>query len=270
MTGANFLPISEYAQSDEYNVPLWCGETGENTVWWYRDAVKLLESNGIGWAWWTWKKMTRASFSEFSGSSPYAIVKPDGYQTLIDYWANPFGTAEPDSTFAFDVMMDVANNVLLENTVRNDDVIDALTAHVLRPCEGITEVPDTSEPVRIEAEDYCEVDGFLTDPTTDDGGGANIGFTDVGDWVTYQINVPVAGTYTVVYRYASEPGGDGLQLELEDGSVLSTMDILPSTGGWQTWASLSDEVDLPAGTYKLVVNAVGAGWNLNWLELSRV
>lgn len=244
------------------------GESGENNQWWYRDAVKLLESNGIGWAWWTWKKMARSSFSEFSGPSSYNIEVSDGYVDLINYWEDPIGTEKPNSAFVFDVMMNVANNVLLNNTLRKDTVINALTAHVLHPCEGITEVPDTSVSVRIEAEYYCEVDGFLTDPTADDGGGANIGFTDVGDWATYKISVPVAGRYKVVYRYASEPGGDGLQLELEDGNVLSTIDILPSTADWQVWQSISDEVDLPAGTYKLVVNAIGAGWNLNWLELT--
>lgn len=39
------------------NVPVWCGESGENSNHWYADAVQLFEDNGIGWSWWTWKKI---------------------------------------------------------------------------------------------------------------------------------------------------------------------------------------------------------------------
>lgn len=250
------------------------GESGENTNWWYRDAVQLLESNDIGWAWWTWKKMTpNAGFSDTSGSSSFSIIKPDNYQTLLDYWSNPYANPKPDSDFAFTTMMEVANNVLLENTVRNDGAIDALTAHVLRPCDGVTQLPDTSESVRVEAEYYCEVDGFLTDPTDDVGGGANVGFTDAGDWLTYKVNVSVGGTYKVDYRYTSPDGNGSLRLGIEDGpndgSVLGSIDSFPITGDWQNWATTSHEVVLPAGQYKLVIEATAAGWNLNWFELSR-
>jgi len=34
-----------------YNVPLYLGESGENSNVWFRDAIKLLEDNDIGWAW---------------------------------------------------------------------------------------------------------------------------------------------------------------------------------------------------------------------------
>ena len=41
---------------DQYNVPLYLGETGENSNVWFRDAVKLYEDNNMGWAWWPMKK----------------------------------------------------------------------------------------------------------------------------------------------------------------------------------------------------------------------
>ena len=46
------LPIRE-----QYDVPLWMGESGENSNTWYTDAVKLFEDNNIGWAWWAMKKI---------------------------------------------------------------------------------------------------------------------------------------------------------------------------------------------------------------------
>jgi hypothetical protein len=102
---------------DQYNVPLWMGESGENSNQWYREAVKLLENNKIGWAWWTWKKME-------SGSGVYSIKAPDGYDQLRNYWEN--GGQKPDTAFAFNVMMQVAENARIENCLLNGEVIRAL------------------------------------------------------------------------------------------------------------------------------------------------
>ena len=42
---------------DQYNVPVWLGETGENSNTWFTEAIRLLESNKIGWSWWPLKKL---------------------------------------------------------------------------------------------------------------------------------------------------------------------------------------------------------------------
>ncbi len=42
---------------ERYNVPLWLGESGENTDEWVSDMVTLAEKNDIGWSFWTYKKM---------------------------------------------------------------------------------------------------------------------------------------------------------------------------------------------------------------------
>ncbi|HMA61735.1 MAG TPA: cellulase family glycosylhydrolase [bacterium] len=101
----------------KYNVPLWMGESGENSNQWYREAVKLLEDHNIGWAWWTWKKME-------SGSGAYSINAPDGYDQLQDYWEE--GGEKPDTSFAFDTMMQVAKNARIERCSLNGEVIQAL------------------------------------------------------------------------------------------------------------------------------------------------
>jgi len=102
---------------NDLNVPLWMGESGENSNEWYADAVKLLEEYKIGWAWWTWKKIE-------SGSGVYSIKKPDGYDQLKNYWEN--GGEKPDTTFAFNVMMNVAENAKIEKCQLNVGVIQAL------------------------------------------------------------------------------------------------------------------------------------------------
>ena len=42
---------------ETHNVPLWMGESGENSNTWYTNFISLLEKKDIGWAWWTIKKV---------------------------------------------------------------------------------------------------------------------------------------------------------------------------------------------------------------------
>lgn len=42
---------------NKYNVPIYCGETGENDDEWVANFRKLLEQNQIGWHFWPYKKM---------------------------------------------------------------------------------------------------------------------------------------------------------------------------------------------------------------------
>jgi len=43
--------------SNRYNVPIYCGETGENTDEWINSFRQMLDSNKIGWHFWPYKKM---------------------------------------------------------------------------------------------------------------------------------------------------------------------------------------------------------------------
>ena len=63
---------------DQFNVPLWMGESGENSNVWFKEAIKLFEDNNIGWAWWPWKRIaTIVSFSIKSNSK---------YNSVVDYF----------------------------------------------------------------------------------------------------------------------------------------------------------------------------------------
>src|SRR5690606_30951054 len=41
----------------KYNVPIWLGESGENSNVWFKDVLTLMETNNIGWAFWPMKKV---------------------------------------------------------------------------------------------------------------------------------------------------------------------------------------------------------------------
>ncbi len=50
--------IEEYvAFGERYDVPLWMGESGENSYAWIAAFRELLEANGIGWCFWTYKRL---------------------------------------------------------------------------------------------------------------------------------------------------------------------------------------------------------------------
>ena len=46
---------------EKYNVPIWLGESGENTDKWISAFRELLEKNDIGWCFWPYKKMDATS-----------------------------------------------------------------------------------------------------------------------------------------------------------------------------------------------------------------
>jgi len=116
-------------------------------------------------------------------------------------------------------------------------------------------------PAKIEAEAYTAMTGIQTETCGE--GTQDVGYIDATDTLTYAINVPTAGTYTIRYRVASLNGGGSLTSSFK-GQSLGTLS-LPQTGGWQTWATVSQAVDLPAGSGNFVISVVAGGWNLNWI-----
>lgn len=104
---------------DEHNVPLWMGESGENKTDWYVSARSLFESNNIGWAWWTLKKLD-------SQSGIMNVTIPEGYSLLLDHWSGKGPAPDPETSFG--ILMQLAENMKIENCSINYEVIDALTS----------------------------------------------------------------------------------------------------------------------------------------------
>lgn len=120
----------------------------------------------------------------------------------------------------------------------------------------------------VQAESYSNMSGIQTETCTDEGGGSDVGYVDAGDWMAYyNINFPSTGTYKVEYRVASVSGGN-LSLDLNAGAIQLGSVSIPATGGWQNWTTVSNTVNVTAGTYNLGVYAVTGGWNLNWVKIT--
>ncbi|MFQ6601457.1 beta-1,3-glucanase family protein [Flavobacterium sp. C3NV] len=125
--------------------------------------------------------------------------------------------------------------------------------------------------VLIQAEDYSAMSGIQVEATTDTGGGSNVGYTETGDWLAYNsINFPTTGSYLIEYRVASGVTGGKLSSDLNGGTiVLGSVDI-PNTGGWQNWQTVSQTVNVNAGTYNFGIYIQNTGMNINWIKITKV
>lgn len=123
--------------------------------------------------------------------------------------------------------------------------------------------------ITIQAESYASNNGVQIESTTDTGGGQNVGWIDANDWMAYNnITIPTSGPYYIDYRVASPYGGK-LSLDLNGGSVVLGQMVIPNTGGWQTWTTVTQPITLNAGTYNFGIFAVSGGWNINWWRIRK-
>jgi hypothetical protein len=100
----------------KYNIPLWLGESGENKNAWYRDCVKLVESQGIGWSWWPLKKI--------GTNNPLEVPMTPAYKRIVDYFSGKGPRPSAAETEAG--LESLVHSVRLENNIYHKAVIDAL------------------------------------------------------------------------------------------------------------------------------------------------
>jgi hypothetical protein len=130
-----------------------------------------------------------------------------------------------------------------------------------------------SLPANLQAESYNYMSGVQTESTTDTGGGLNVGYIDNGDWMAYSnqvVSIPSTGSYDVQYRVASANGGGSIRLEESGGATNYGTISVPSTGGWQTWSTITQRVTLSAGNHTFGLVAATGGFNINWFKINAV
>jgi hypothetical protein len=266
-----------------HNIPIWLGETGENSNVWFTSLIALCESKKIGWSWWPVKK---------SGINN-VLQSPvnQSYDDLINYWTN--GTPNVTPAQAFSAVMQWSANHKTENCIVKYDVIDAMMRQpyttetkpfvISKPGDKIffanynlgrnnyayydTDTANTgsngswnlgweyrNDGVDIEA-CHDTITGNL---------GYNVGWGIAGEWMEYTLATDSAAAYTVEFRSAALGTGGGVRLVI-NGTDISPTHYLPTSGGWQTWKTSSIEnVIVPAGTSKIQVHLDRSGSNLNF------
>jgi endoglucanase len=75
--------IQEYLDfSNKYNVPIWMGESGENSDEWITSFRILLEGNGVGWCFWTYKRLDATACVT-------SINKPADWDAIVTFADHP-------------------------------------------------------------------------------------------------------------------------------------------------------------------------------------
>jgi len=109
------------AYSEQWSVPLWLGETGENSNQWYRETLGLVGKHEIGWCFWPWKKV-------WTDNCPLSVEPPAGtWSRITDYFDGKGARPTPEEAAAAVRAMLAAAQVA--RCRRNEEVIRILQAY---------------------------------------------------------------------------------------------------------------------------------------------
>jgi aryl-phospho-beta-D-glucosidase BglC (GH1 family) len=242
---------------DKYNVPVWLGETGENSNTWFTDAVQLYEENNIGWSWWPLKKL--------GNNNPLQIRSNLNYMHLANYW-NDRAENPPNASDTYNGLMEFANSTNIRSNIVHRDVIDALFR---QPFSNAT-VPFKPNAISsndsiINAVDYDFGKNNFAYFDKDTGnyyisrGGRNagnrgntyrndgvdiykddqadegyyVGSIEDSEWIQYTVDVKEAASYNLKLNVAAESAGS-VSFSIDNKTAIDKKDIA-STGSLSQW-----------------------------------
>lgn len=276
----------------ERNVPIWLGETGENSNTWFTNAISLFEENKMGWSWWPLKKL--------GSNNPLQIKNNPQYEAILAHWNN--GADKPTEADSYAGLMQLAEDLKLENNVFHKDVVDA---KIRQPHTDET-IPFTPHHITPEGENLIYAvnydlgkNGFayfdnVSSNTSGSAGGAtwnngysyrndgvdieacsdettngfNVGWIEDDEWLLYTVTVEETGNYTFHIRTASSGSAGRVALYVDGIKATETM-AMPNTGDYQSWETTTfEDVHLESGTHKLKLLMETGGFNLNYFQLT--
>ncbi len=273
----------------QYNVPIWLGESGENSNVWFKEAIALMESNTIGWAFWPMKKI-----ENLAGVT--SVTKTPEYEQLLQYWTT--GGKKPTVAFAKKTLMQIAENYKMKKLTIRYDVIDAMFRQV--QTTDTKKYKNHTLPGKVFATEYdlgqnrfayldkdvanydgtkftkwnkggaMRNDGVDIESCTDKStNGFHVTFIENGEWLQYTVEVKAKTAFDVAIRYSSEVAGGKLFLKDENGKISEAITI-PSSGGINNWETVTlKNVVLKQGTNKIIVYFEKGNFNLNFLEFKK-
>ena len=273
---------------NQYNVPVWMGESGENSNAWFTDAIQLLERNKIGWAWWPLKKL--------GYNNPLQVQANEGYKNLINYWKGN-GT-KPTADEAFKSLMQLTEDIKITNTIYHKDVVDAM----FRQVNSTVTIPFKDNRITgntiLYAADYdlgrsgyayhdkdsanyrvstgknipwnsgyvYRSNGVDIEVCKDSlTNGFNVYNTMPGEWLQYTIQVQKAGQYAIGFRTAAKDSVGSFQV-IANNSIAGTVNV-PVTGDAQKWSTqMLSKVQLKAGINTIRLKIINGNIGLNYIQ----
>jgi len=273
---------------NEHNIPLWLGESGENSNTWFTEAIELCETNGIGWAWWQNKKM--------GINQPLEIKQPDGYEELLDYWSGKGEKPSPED--ALRTINEWLENLKLENNIFHPDVVDAMFRQVYahdaipfgknRIAVG-TVLPAVDFDMGRQGIAYYDTDtasyhytpGINTQGNRGrsyrndgvdirpDSSGYHIFHIEDGEWLQYTVNIVDEGISELLLEIATETASGQVTVHI-DGQVLTQPIAVPTTDSVQQWQHIPVQIPaLTKGTHVLRIHADKGGFNFKTIAFGQ-
>jgi endoglucanase len=273
---------------NQYNIPVWLGETGENSNVWFTEAIRLFETNNIGWAWWPLKKI--------GSNNPMEIRSNPNYNEVVRY-INGKGS-KPKESNAYSGLMELAAYTKLESTIIHRDVIDAM---MRQPFSAETK-PFKTQLIQngsvIQAVDYdlgrngiAYFDRDTADyhVSTGNYGAGNkgrvyrndgvdisrdsakyeryfISSIEPGEWMHYTVSLQKKGIYTLKLSVASGQDTGRISV-LINGKVVAHSLPVPNTGGPKSFETIElKNVSFDAGKQTLKVIADTGYFNFSYIQ----
>ena len=274
----------------QYNYPLWMGESGENSNAWATDAVKLFEELGIGWSWWTYKKLN-------SITNPVSFISNSKYDDLISYLKGE-SSSKPTVDNIYTGLMELAESTKIENNNFQKDYIDAL----LRQPYTDSTIPYSSNvvPGTIYASNFdlgnnlnayydtnsydfeystgtyqasnsftYRNDGVDVNSTTYTGAnGYCIEYIEKGEWVVYTIDVEEDGMYDIDMFYSSTSNSGKISFEINGLPIRSNIS-LGNSGSYDIFIKKRlEKVKLSKGENRFKFICENSGFDLSHFVFS--
>jgi len=273
----------------EYNVPIWLGESGENSNVWFQEVISLIENNNIGWAFWPMKKI-----DNIAGIT--SVKETKDYQILLEYFKT--GKNKPSVEFATKTLLQIAENYKMENLKIKYDVIDAMFRQVqtnetkvfkkhsvenkifateydlgklnyayfdkdvanLWVSTGTDSKWNSGNKMRNDGVDIKECDDTVSN-------GFCVTSIEDGEWLQFTINSSYDKVYDIIVRYSNQKEGGKFYLTNENGEKISTDFILPFSNGNKKWKSAKlKKIKLNKGLNKVRIFFEKGNLDLNYLE----
>lgn len=275
---SRFLDLRE-----KNNIPLWMGESGENSNTWFTEAIGLAEKNDIGWAWWQSKKMNI--------NNPLEIKQPQDYQKLLDYFSGR--GPKPTEEDAWKILQELLSNLKIKNNIYHRDVTDAMFRQVhatgTKPFKKlmIDQTNTTIEAVDFDMGSqriaYYDKDtaryqytpgvntvgnkgGAYRNDGVDiqkDKDGYYIFNIEDGEWLQYTVNIKETASYKISFTTASDNSNGKISLLNSDNILFNALQV-PATEGMQNWKIVSSEenISLKKGINTIRILFENGGFNL--------
>jgi len=277
---------------EKYNMPVWIGETGENSNTWFTEAIHLFETNNMGWSWWPLKKL--------GNNNPLQIKSNPNYDSLVNYW-NKKTNKPPSPGEMYEGLMELASQTKAEKNIMHRDVIDAM---IRQPFSDKT-IPFTANDISsgtlilavnydlgINGSAYFDMDtanyristgkesmgnrgriyrndGVDIYKYADGSDNYYVGHIEDGEWLQYTVNITEPGKYELTINGSADTD-NGLISFYDDSKSVAGKIKISSTGGSENWKPIAKfSIPLSKGIHALRIYFDKGGFNFTSILFSK-